>query len=884
MDYMGNKDQKNNNSNTDFIREKNNRDTILRTLLSKFFLFNSKDGKKYRNNYHFENSRHLIFDKKEDRSFSNLRRSQNVQLNVNSEIEILNADRLNNEISDSNAMNNLNNLNNLSKDYENLNNIIDKLLDNDIDNLNFEQFELLGEFTLEKNNESKTIFDSMKKKNSNENNNNRNISINSNLSESEINHEENIENPMYFLVYFRISNNVIDIILHDNSLMVKNQMDASENEIKKKILSKIAHEFKTPLNTIIGQINQMKEKYSCLVNPQEKKEMLKLSEKIMKKNQEDLLKNLDIINYLSNYTLYLIKDLMQYMSNEKIEKIQVDFNKVNLRNIVHFSFEILKTLVSLNSSKKENVKTFIKFDDFIDSIEVLSDEVRLNQILLNLVSNAVKFTHSGFIEIKCLYDRRKKEIIISVEDTGIGIKNEEKDLVFFNERGRSINLQYEHNKMGSGYGLKISYEISKKLEHELSFKSAYELGTVFYLKLFPKKDSISKAYYSNVKNYFKSGIEVIPRRIKSSRDNNLFAKFEREENKINNLPNFNHNKNNLIQFSGPYEINRNDIERNINNNFDAIDRFLEIRSNLNSPSNRRNLVNNPIENLNSIENISNRNKSNNSDFSKILKHISSLEDEEKSNPTRDKYGLSGPLNDKDQNPQMKKKEKKENEKENENEINYIINDEDNDEDNNLENNIKIINKNKSSVSKSNKISSRKNLKKRKRAFSTHSRKLRHIKNNNNNIKLNKIITDNYDKNDINNNSDKKIILIIDDNDILRNSMVNMVAKCIKKKDAKLIEKYSILSGNDGRDLIKYFLDDIYLNKIEYIFTDENMNIINGSIAVKIIREIERMKFLRKSKVILASTDKIFDYEKNGFNMSIEKPFNLEELTPIIFEN
>ena len=82
-------------------------------------------------------------------------------------------------------------------------------------------------------------------------------------------------------------------------------------------------QFKTPLNSIIGQISQIKDKYLGII---------KGGELENKKNQDDLLKDLDFINYLSNYTLYLITDLMQFLSDQKPENIKVSFSKVNLRN------------------------------------------------------------------------------------------------------------------------------------------------------------------------------------------------------------------------------------------------------------------------------------------------------------------------------------------------------------------------------------------------------------------------------------------------------------------------------------------------------------------------------------------------------------------------
>ena len=135
--------------------------------------------------------------------------------------------------------------------------------------------------------------------------------------------------------------------------------------------------------------------------------------------------------------------------------------------------------------------------------------------MLNLISNAVKFTKYGFILISCLYDEEKKEIIISVRDTGPGIKDEDKDLVFNDNNGRRIDLQYKENKFGSGYGLKISYSISKKLNHSLEFESEYGRGTIFYIKIYPEKSSINKGKFLAIKENTSDKPIIIPKRIKS---------------------------------------------------------------------------------------------------------------------------------------------------------------------------------------------------------------------------------------------------------------------------------------------------------------------------------------------------------------------------------
>ena len=77
-----------------------------------------------------------------------------------------------------------------------------------------------------------------------------------------------------------------------------------------------------------------------------------------------------------------------------------------------------------------DLTTQIQIDENIKNMTVLTDENRLKQILLNLISNAVKFTVSGFIKIRATYNIVNHSIEISVEDTGLGIKSEDNHLIF----------------------------------------------------------------------------------------------------------------------------------------------------------------------------------------------------------------------------------------------------------------------------------------------------------------------------------------------------------------------------------------------------------------------------------------------------------------------
>ena len=126
------------------------------------------------------------------------------------------------------------------------------------------------------------------------------------------------------------------------------------------------------------------------------------------------------INNLSNYTIFLINDIIEYVSDSidlKLSKVEV-----KIRDVLDFSYNVLKTLVECNESKVNNIETMMIIGENVDDVKIISDENRLKQIILNLVSNSFKFTKSGFIKILAKFNPELNYVEIRVEDSGMGIK------------------------------------------------------------------------------------------------------------------------------------------------------------------------------------------------------------------------------------------------------------------------------------------------------------------------------------------------------------------------------------------------------------------------------------------------------------------------------
>ena len=233
-------------------------------------------------------------------------------------------------------------------------------------------------------------------------------------------------------------------------------METKQEIINMKDFGKVSHEIKTPLNAIIGLINEL----------------------ILKNKQAEIEGNLTSINSLANYLIFLITDLTQYCNNLSYEDIQIFVDKINLKDILNFSFDILNALLCCKSSDN-STKAILNFNDKLNSYVIKSDEIRIKQILLNFISNAVKFTKCGSITIDTKLKPNLQCIKVSIIDTGIGIKEKDMEKLFSeNERVKEGSIL---NRFGSGFGLTISKSLSEKLNINLKFKSKHQEGSTFSL-------------------------------------------------------------------------------------------------------------------------------------------------------------------------------------------------------------------------------------------------------------------------------------------------------------------------------------------------------------------------------------------------------------------
>lgn len=229
------------------------------------------------------------------------------------------------------------------------------------------------------------------------------------------------------------------------------------NSAKSDFLSMMSHEIRTPLNTIIG-----------------------MTYLLIKENPTNSqLTNLNILKYSSENLLVLINDILDF---SKIEAGRLEFEDVN------FSLsQLIRTIKHSNhvkASEKENEINVIWDDSLPDY--VCADPVRIGQVLNNLVSNAIKFTQNGKVNIEVnLIKEADKEVTLyfTVSDTGIGISKEQQKFIFdkFTQASSSTTRKYG----GTGLGLAITKRIIDLLGGKIKVESEIGSGASFqfYLKL-----------------------------------------------------------------------------------------------------------------------------------------------------------------------------------------------------------------------------------------------------------------------------------------------------------------------------------------------------------------------------------------------------------------
>lgn len=265
--------------------------------------------------------------------------------------------------------------------------------------------------------------------------------------------EETIQKSAQFL--YSVAN-VISEIAYSKYLAIEagKEMERAGN-MKADFLANMSHEIRTPMNAVIG-----------------------LAEMALREDLPVTARNyITQIRSSGKALLTIINDILDF---SKIEAGKMDINVVEYDPLAMVN-EIITIL--LTQLKNKNIDLIIDMDPTLPK-RLLGDNIRIKQILINIANNAVKFTQNGYVKVRITYEPMLSVGIllkVSVEDTGIGIKDADKERLF--DSFQQLDSKRNRNIEGTGLGLAITKQLLKLMNGTISMESEYEKGSIFSFAL-----------------------------------------------------------------------------------------------------------------------------------------------------------------------------------------------------------------------------------------------------------------------------------------------------------------------------------------------------------------------------------------------------------------
>ncbi len=241
-----------------------------------------------------------------------------------------------------------------------------------------------------------------------------------------------------------------DLKVANEELKIAKEKAEEASQLKTQFVSTISHELRTPLYGVVGITNIILDEHKELANSP----------------------HLNSLKFSARYLLSLVNDLLQI---NKIEE-----NKITLENMIfNITDEIITIVDSLEFiAVKNNNKLYTEIDSKIPEF-LIGDKLRLSQVFMNLVSNALKFTKDGSVTVCAKLSRiegSKHYLYFEVKDTGVGIAKEDQEKIF--EKFVQIERK-EGDYQGTGLGLSIVQRLTELFGSKIHLESEEGKGTTF---------------------------------------------------------------------------------------------------------------------------------------------------------------------------------------------------------------------------------------------------------------------------------------------------------------------------------------------------------------------------------------------------------------------
>ncbi|MEH0689924.1 response regulator [Vibrio cholerae] len=258
-----------------------------------------------------------------------------------------------------------------------------------------------------------------------------------------------------FLLAYLVRRSHQELESLNNELVIAKDRALNADKSKSEFLANMSHEIRTPMNAIMGM------------------SYLALETKLNDKQREYI----DVVYRSAKSLLVIINDILDF---SKIEANKLEVEQVPFR--IHDVLQDFSSVIKHKAVEK-NIEFSIDIDEDLPDY-LIGDPLRLNQILLNLGSNAVKFTEQG--EVKLVVKATKTasnhvDVTFVVSDTGIGIKPEQQQALFhsFEQADSSTTRKYG----GTGLGLAISRRLAELMKGTIEVSSTYGQGSTFTLRV-----------------------------------------------------------------------------------------------------------------------------------------------------------------------------------------------------------------------------------------------------------------------------------------------------------------------------------------------------------------------------------------------------------------